>query len=440
MSARQDNILHSIPASVILDSNKTALEYRLKTTYRHLLLANRVSRTFETSISLPMNYNDVRKQLVDEYRVDYDSAMSTLFDEAPEYLTGDNNMWILNATLNTTFPQFDFVDPDDDEWTLINLSTKNYNLPNDGLLIHASYDDCNFYKLNKPKNVSLSQSLDPKYIMDLILQSMRLDRTIGNDRYRILSFGDPEEVSSYTDFTKRTWINAQWLIEFADMILIMYILPLPNGPAVITMMNPSSVRDVYEWDLRKICDHIWAAYSATFEDWNVFTGSSHVPPFLSSLNFQWQESRQQISFTADKVSFSINNNVYDWSSASELFLAPSHYKLNGAIHYGVRRIVLNRDSRGKDSLSLLKRIRPDSRMPNNAQESWNDVLQERFPFNNEAVVSQRDNEGTMGAVLRTPSNHQDIRYTLYLSMENPQNESNVQRRFNALRSGITIRD
>ncbi|MCL2478774.1 MAG: trypsin-like peptidase domain-containing protein, partial [Treponema sp.] len=322
VTARQDNILYSLPAEVVLDGSRSVLDYRSQLTYRHLLLANTGSRIFETTVPLPQNYQTITDQLVSEYKTDYDLAMSSLFSEAPEYLTGDNNMWILNSTLTTVFPQLDFVDPNDNQWTLSNLDTKSYNLADDGLLMYYDLSDYGLYKINKPKTVSLEKSYEPRYIMDTILQNIRMDRTLGNDKYRILSFGDPENVSSYTDSLGRKWINAQWLVEFSDQILVMYILPLPNGPAVYTFMKPSSQSDIYEWDLRKICDHTWAAYYATFDGWNEFIASGNMPSVLKDMNFSWNENTQQVSFSAGEMSLSLDNSVYDWNGSSELFLGP----------------------------------------------------------------------------------------------------------------------
>jgi hypothetical protein len=439
VSARQDNILYSLPSSVILDSDRSRLDYRIKMNYGHLLLANNLIEIYETGLSLPQPYQKLREQITAGYRTAYANSMTNLFKGAPEYLTGPNNRWILNSTIATAFPQIDFVDPDDNEWTLSNLSNKSYNLSNEGTLMHAEVQEWNFYKLNKPKTVTLTKSFEPRYIMDTILQYIYQNRSLGNDKYRILSYGNPREVSSYKDSLGREWLTAQWLIEYADQILVMYILPLPNGPVVVTVKKESARRDVYEWDIRKICDHIWTFYAGTFEGWSEFVRTSYVPPFLKDLNYRWQESSKQLSFNTGDISFSANNRVFDWANDSELFVGPSHYLLDGKINFGARRIVLYRDSRYKDSLTIIKRIKPDSRLPSNSQEIWNDVFLERFPFEGRPAISAKDNEGTMGGVLKPPSGRDDLRYALYLSMENPQNDDNVSNRFNAFKNGIQIR-
>ncbi|MDR2479103.1 MAG: serine protease [Treponema sp.] len=442
VAALRENILYSIPAEVILDSSRASLPYRLKLGYGHLVLANNGNRTFEFSVPLPDNYIAIRNAITAAYQKEYVAAMESLFSEAPEYLTGPNNRYVLNATMNSIFPYYDGVDPDDNEWSLMELKAKSYNLNDDGRLMHAAagQSDWNFYKINKPKTDSLEQAnKNPRYSMDLILQNIRLDRPLGGEKYRILSFGDPEYTASYTDARGRNWLTARWLIEFADEVLIMYLLPLPNGPAIITTLQDTEQVDVYEWDIKKICDHTWTAYMASFDEWNEFLANkAWTPGFLGGINFRWRPDSRQVSFTAGDVSFSMDNKVFDWSGSSELFLAPSPYMEDSKVRFDVRRAVINRDMRGKEYLSLVKRLKPDSRLGTNAQENWNDVLQEKFPFDGKAAISAKDNTGSIGAVLKPRSGKPDTRYTLYLSMENPGSEDNLNRRFSALKQGVSV--
>jgi hypothetical protein len=92
VTALRENILYSTPAGVILDTGRTALEYRNKYRFGHLILSNNYNATFETRAPLPNSYTVVRRALRDAYIPFYDSAMTSLFKEAPEYLTGSGNV------------------------------------------------------------------------------------------------------------------------------------------------------------------------------------------------------------------------------------------------------------------------------------------------------------------------------------------------------------
>jgi hypothetical protein len=443
VTSLRDNILYSVPAALILDFDRHSLPYRIKPVYGHLILANKLNRNFETSVSLPENYLSVREHITGAYAEEYKTAMTQLFDEAPEYLTGSDSAYLLNASLSSIFPQLDYVDPNDNNWKLSGLETKTYNLPDDGKLIHTSVSSFNFYKLKKPNTAPLEKAnADPRFILDMVLQNMLTERTLwGNDKYRILSLGDPAEVSRYTDTLGRTWITAWWLIGFDDKVMIMYILPLPNGPALIINTQPSSLKGMYEWDMRKACDHLYAAYSADFKDWNDFIRiKPHIPAFLKDFQFAWEQNTQTLSLHFGGTSITADNQVFDWTDTSELFLAPSWYKPKETVEFGIRKVIIDRDIRGNDYVLLYRNIKPDPKLGAKNAEVWNDLVAAKYPFDEKPGISVKDNTGSVGAILETKNPNPNVRYTLYLSMEDPQDDENLTRRFRALKAGIEVQE
>jgi hypothetical protein len=435
----RDNILYSVPAELILNAGRGSFPYRTKPVYSHLILSNKLNRTFETSVPLPENYLAVRDRVTSAYMADYDAAMKRLFEEAPEYLTGSSSAWLLNSSLSSVFPQLDYVDPNDNNWKLSGFESKLFNLPDDGQLIQASVSAFNFYKINKPDSAPLEKiNTDPRYILDLMLQNMRTERTLGgSDKYRIFSFGDPASVSTHTDSLGRTWIGAWWLIGYDDLVMIMYILPLPNGPALITTTRPSARKDIYEWDIRKLCDHTYAAYSADFEEWKNFIAvKSYVPNFLSDFRFDWQQETQSFSLRFGDITIAADTQVFDWTGASELFLAPSWYKPKDTVEFGVRKVIFNRDIRGKDFITMYRNIKPDPKLGAKNAEFWNDLVEAKYPFDEKPAISVKDNTGSIGVILNTENPAPNVRYSLYFSMENPQDEENLSRRLDALKTGI----
>jgi hypothetical protein len=438
--ALRDNILYSVPAEVVLEGSRSTLPHRSRFQFGHLILANKLDNIFETSVSIPDTYAGVRSKIREAYISNYDTAMTALFSEAPEYVTGPNNSFLLNGSLSSSFPQVSFVDPNDDNWKLSNLNARSYNLENDGRLMHAGISGTSFYKIKKPNTVSLEQACtDPKFILDLILQNIRTERTLwGNDKYRILSLGEPASTGKFQDALGRTWISAYWIIGFDDKVQIMYILPTADGPVVLSSIQNSALLQDYEWDLKKTCDHIFAAYISTFNNWVEFlTMKDYVPKQFQDLRLRWDVDAQTISFNSEGVSFNINKDVFDWTGDSEIFLAPSWYRNKGIPEFGVRKIILNRDLRGKDYFILYRNILPDSRLGSSVMESWNDLVQRKFPFDGNPTISVRDNNGSVGMIFDAESGT-DTLYSLYLSMENPQNEENLNRRFSALKQGISI--
>jgi hypothetical protein len=440
VTALRENILYSTPSSVILDTGRSVLEYRRKNRFGHLLLANKYNSTFETRVSLPKVYTGVKDALRDAYIPYYNASMSALFKEAPEYLTGTNNAYLLNSTVSSNFISVTYVDPNDDQWKLAALNSNTQNLSDNGQLLHTTVSGINFYKIKKPTSAPIEQiSADPRYIMDIILQNVRTERNLwNNNRYRILSYGEPSSTGSLKDSLGRTWITAYWVIGFDDEVQLMHILPLPNGSVVITARRNSMLLRDYQWDLQKLCDHVFPSYAGSFDEWEKYiTLNKNIPDFLKNIKFERNRADQSFSLKCGPFSVRSDKNVLNWTDNSELYLAPSWYKRNNKLEFNIRRIIMNRDSRGKDFLVFFRNIKPDSLLGNNAMENWNDLVQKKFPFDEVPAISARENTGSIGTIITAGQPDPDSVFSLYLSMENPQNEENLSRRFNALKGGVS---
>lgn len=439
VTSLRDNILYSTPAQVITSYQRSTLSFRVKPSYTHLILQNTVTKVYECDVPLPQNYKQAQNVIVTGYKKSYVDAMTELFSGAPEYLTGPNNAFLLNSTTSSIFPQIDFVDRNDNNWKLSRLDIKSVSLENDGRLLYSTVGDINFFKIVRPKSSSLEKlNGDPRYIMDLILQNWRTERTLSrNDKYRILSLGAPAKTAFFTDNLGRLWRTATWLIGFDDRVMLMYILPLPDGPAVITTTQSSSQQFVYQYDINKLCDHIHAAYSATFEEWGEFLKQSGTPAFLNDFKFSWNSTASNIDFSLPDISLAAKDDVFAWTNLSELYLLPAYFKQENEIKFGVTKLILNRNNRGKDYAVITRNVKPDSRLGTDYRDEWEDLIEEKFPFNAKPALSPKDNNGSIGCVLKSDAPSEDARWTLYMTLENPT-EDDLTGKFGKLRGGIGV--
>jgi len=447
VTARNDNIVYSTPAEAILNDDRSILLYRKKNHYYHFLLANTLRNISEIQTSLPDVFSNVSRLLREAFIKHYDDSMSALFEKAPEYITGANNDYLLYGSRNsqTTYLSssdlyISFVDPDDNYWKLYNPDYYTYNMDDDGVLYQREYFDVYFYKIKKPKSAPLEEiCTNPKYIMDIILQNIRTEREIWYDKYRILSYGEPASRGLFRDSLGRTWINANWKIGFEDSILIMYILPLPDGPVIMTTKEDSSLFYMYNLDLQKACDHIFPVYRAGFDEWdNFFALTQYIPDFLKDMRFNWDSKGQAFSLNCGHISISANKQVFDWNNKSELYLFPFWYKRNNKPEFGIRKVVLRGDHRGKEDIIIYRNTKPGQRLGTNYADNWNDLMSGKFPFNGVPVISIRDNNGFMGSIIKAKQPDTDITFSLYFKMEAPQSERDISRRFNAFKGGVII--
>jgi len=441
ITSRKDNILYSTPADAILNENRSVLFYKNRQKYIHHLLENKLYNFFETQAPLPDSHTNISKLFREAYNKHYDNSMITLFNEAPEYLGEENNEYILNSFYESGFLEISYIDSDENTWKFFDPLYNTYNLDDEGKLYYGSRSYVDYYRIKKPKSVTLEKIYtDPKYLMDLILKNKRTERDIWHyNKYRILSYGEPATTGHFRDSLGRTWITANWNISFDYSTLIMYILPLPDGAIIMSTKNDSGSFYEYNWDLQKSCDHIFPIYRASFDEWNnFFTFTQYVPDFLKDLHFEWNIQKQAFSLNCGHISINTDKQVFNWNNKSELLLYPSWYQQDNELEFGILKIWIYEDQRGNEYFSIYRNINPDQRLDTRYIEEWDDLILKKFPYNDSPIISNKDNTGFMGSIIKAEQPDPNVCFSLYLKMEDPQSEEDLNRRFNALKKGISI--
>jgi hypothetical protein len=439
--ALRDNILYSLPASEIMSAPSNTTHFRWKSTYGHLLLSNLVTKVFETDVALPAGYKELRSTIYSTYKAFYPSAMEALFEEAPSYLEGPNNRYLLSQTASMDYPEIAYIDKNDDQWKISDLRAQSYDLGDDGLLIQTEISGMIVAKMRRPKSMDPEKiNTDPKTIMDTYLLGVSMDRTLGNTgKYRVLSLGDPERVGEYRDSQGRTWIKTYWLLNFADTVMLAYILPMPNGPVMVMTRQNSSRRHVYEWDMEAVCDRVFAGYRGNMEEWDAFLSMDKwIPSSLESFSFDWNEDEKTVSLTLPQLSLKADDTVFDWTSQSSLSMVPGYYLKNNSLEYGFRSLIVERDIKGNDYFLIYQHVKPDERFGAKSMETWNEIVGAKYPFDGQSRLSEKDNTGSAGGLLMQPNVADDVRYSFYISMENPGGVEALSRRFKTLEDSVSI--
>jgi hypothetical protein len=251
--------------------------------------------------------------------------------------------------------------------------------------------------------------------------------------------GDPVEASEYRDSQGRIWLKTWWMLDFADTIMLAYILPMPNGPVIFMTRQSSANRHIYEWDMEAACDCIFIGYRGTMEEWGSFLSMKEwVPASLASLSFAFDDTENSVRLALPQFSLKAGEPVFDWTSQSSLVIAAAYYLKDEKIEYGVRALILERDLKGNDYCLIQQHIKPDERLGAKTMEQWNDVKAAKYPFDSQSRLSDKDNTGSIGGLLAQPGVSPDVQYSLYLGMEDPGNMDALSRRFKALEAGIQI--
>jgi hypothetical protein len=411
VTSKKDNILYSTPAGAILERGGDSLYFRVKPTYSHYILANTLTREFKWSAPLPAPYESLLAALDSAYRQEYAQAMEQLFAEAPEYLSGPNNAYLFASSYSPRFPQFDNVDPNDDNWKINEVAPEEADLLHNGKLWSLSLGDFTLYRIRRPANLPADSLRNPQTVMDLILRNRRIERVLWENPYRVVSYGPLFWEDWRTDALGRKWKRAAWRVPWNDAELLLHLLPLPDGVVAVMGNVASSDRFMYAWDIEKLIDHLHIAYQGTFAEWKEFAGDSVFQGGKLSLP----------GFSVD-----LSSRFLDWNDDSRLSLSPFYRKVPGSadsIRWSTYEACLSQSHRQLNYAVWTRHARPDPRLGDDYQDAWQDIVAGRFPFDGKPALSSTDNSGQIVGVLPAGDGEpcdSTCRWTAMLvEMENP---------------------
>lgn len=445
----RDTLVYSVPFQAIDGFPENQLRYSLTLDYGHLVLANRMRRTFDVTLPLPQPLGEVRRRLSALYYAEYENAMRQLFAEAPAYLYGDKNALLLDSSPDSLFPQIDFVDAHDGEWKLAGFEVTRYRVDQYQTLLTAAAGPFEIWRITDNGPVqSLPLQPDPRYIVDYALKKVRVERTLSGSRtgeeqrFRILSLGNPYGQSEYRDSLGRLWIEARFLLPFDDKVFIVFLLPTPGGYVLLASFCPSAAAGVFAYDMKKTLDHTHIAYSATFERWDEFLRiAKWVPAFLKDVFVRWESAESTLTLQTPPLTARLNANVFEWSARSELFLSPAWQRNGGGITYGLQKLVFDKGDGTADYAVVYRNNKPEHDWEFGAERFWRTILERRSPFDEIPAATPNAEKIAIGAVLQAEIPREDVRWTVYMESGRPglQTADEARIRLNALKAAIRVR-
>ncbi|MBI4978975.1 MAG: trypsin-like peptidase domain-containing protein [Spirochaetes bacterium] len=166
--------------------------------------------------------------------------------------------------------------------------------------------------------------------MDYILKAVPFTRSVGGDKVRILSYGQPEREKTITDSYGRVWIFRAWWLPYARNYMATLTLPLPDGCASLMKDTGMAALDMYtELDMRESADHIRMNYGGTLNDWNEFLANEKFRP----QHFQGasiQTEGESLSFTTSAFSLNCPGTLFPTAPATMLEVRLGYVKEHDA--------------------------------------------------------------------------------------------------------------
>ncbi len=359
--------------------------------------------TLDTSVKLPMAYAEFNRAYTGILNEFNRGLRKDLLSEnrANTFPNGSGSFKMLHASSAGAFPQI-ITRREDGNWEAgqpQNISRAE--LDNNGKIAYGSLKYTSVAKIDKPENLSVKElCTDSRLLMDMILKAVNINRTIGPEKIRIISLGKADNEYAHTDAWGRKWLVKTWPIEYCDQAIAAFILPTPDGCALLLKTGQTGLLlDDYIDDLKVIVDFFNIAYGGALDTWRAFLELKDLlPATLSPIEikpeagcFEYRSSRFKAACRPDFMKISDKNF---------LVLGYSFFKDNkGGFVWDVSKMVLSEGKFDKSGFAVTRHIKP---LDNSEKytDFWQRLSEGKKPFDKQIMI--RDDNTGISTVYKKP--------------------------------------
>ncbi|HEU0265056.1 MAG TPA: trypsin-like peptidase domain-containing protein [Geobacterales bacterium] len=386
--SENENLNYALPIGELLNAPTNKAIHRLKGVYR---IANMDMTHFSNvtnELPLPMSYADFHQQLIAINDKVTQQMMSGFFTEhkAEIFPEGKDSLPLLYKLSSVGFPRLIMRDRDGSWDAYAPEDTSSTKLERNGELTYGGLASYLFLKLDKPDNVTLATlTTDNKLLMDTVLKGLALQREIGPEKIAITSLGQAADVFSHTDRWGRRWLVRTWLIPHTDEKIALFLLPLPGGMAgFLKAADTSDIDGDYLQDMKALTDFIYLSYYGSLANWREFLALGELrPKAFDSIAIDFDYGHR-FSYRSPDLSFSYDAEQMAISERSDLQLLFSFFPRQGKVVWDVAGVVAGEDKATITSFAIHRKPAPPAELPDTAQTDWQNLVNHRYPFNNEA--------------------------------------------------------
>jgi len=151
---------------------------------------------------------------------------------------------------------------------------------------------------------------DPAAALERVLEGYPYRRSVGNQNIAITGFGEPAAVQTHRDRYGRVWAEAEWKVPFADVTLMLNVLPTPMGFAGFMSLNSSARIAETRLMYRDLYRFFNLGFSAPLRAWKSYLEMEEFLPACFQGSQLSIKEEKEFRFTNDEVSFGVTSDYF----------------------------------------------------------------------------------------------------------------------------------
>ena len=444
MKSPNENLNYALPMRDVQDAPRDLARFDRRMAYQFDAFDSTLSSTFKGEFKLPLPVADFFAAYAKAFHPYLDSQLKALLGQQSANLfpNGDGSHQLLfSGPTMDDFPQL-VARNSDGVWGTAGRSTIKITLPANGYVAGGVADHNILFHLRKPDNIpDASFHHDPKRVMDMLLKTGFLKRSVGPERILVTSLGDPGTTGTWSDRWGRHWQVWRWPVPYADGYVSVFALPTPDGYAMLMRIEPATSRHDTAINMQAITDFVSLPYDGTLAQWKAFLADPKLlPDAFKDIHVAFDYGKD-FHYDSQRLAFSFTPDLQKIDAGSVLTLGftffPGH---DGKVAWDVGQVWLAEDNHDHHWVSLLRNQTPPPDLDDSYQSFWKKVAGRQHPYDG---MSYSDSDMTKINAVVPPARGDakpTVLYTAYVYQPGTQPQAEMKQKLDSLLKNVQVKE
>ncbi|MEO8855386.1 MAG: trypsin-like peptidase domain-containing protein [Burkholderiaceae bacterium] len=444
MKSANENLNYALPIREILAAPEGQAVIDERGGYQLDLFDTRQTGNLKAQFKLPLSlaafYTEYQKRL---HAFSDEQIKALLAKESANLFPrgkGSARLLYQQAQLNA-FPTL-ITRGTDGEWGYAGSSSQHLPLDANGYLDVGAAGRNGLTHLRRPDNVDATKFYgDASVRMDLMARTGMFQRQVGSEKVKITSLGKPSFQTTRVDRWQRLWQIEIWPFPYANGVIVLYTLPVPDGAVTLSRFVQASGEYDARLDMDELSNFIYVTYEGTLAQWKQFLAEPALLPAAFKNIHVDVDYDHRFSYASPRLAFSYTPELQVIKPDNLLYLGFRFFADKAQPAWDVGAVVVwkTRASDDHNNVVLERFAAPPVGLDEDMTSIWQKVSQRRYPYN--AVARQEDGLTKINGVASAAavgSAPPTVVYSSMVAVEGSQAQDAMKRKLDRLSKDLRV--
>ena len=433
-----ENLNYALPISHVLSAPDGLAAFDQRVTYGFDVFDTTLTSPLRTSFALPLPLDAFFREYCRRVDAFLDGQLAALLAKEPERMfpRAKGSEELLNS-LPTMGDLPRIVSRDaNGHWGVAGEQKDDVKLTANGYITPGSFGKSTLFHLRRPDDVSADALYgDPTVPMELLLKSGMAKRTVGNANIVVTSLGKPILDAHHTDRWGRRWNVWQFALPYANGILVVMALPVPDGYAGLMRYSDALQAHDQLINAKALADFTYVNFDGTLAQWKEYLRRPELLPAALKDTRISAEYGKAFHYASSRLRLDFTPALQPIQPNSVLTLGFGFFAEQDRVTWDVGEVWIGATPHESTYLMLVRQTRPPAGLDDGYQDFWQKLVHRRHPFDG---VARNDEDVTKASGVVGKATDGPLVYSAMTAAEGAHPQDEMAGRLARLLEGTTV--